>query len=446
MSATPDSTLANPDQRIADLERQLAECKAERDEALAQQTATTEVLQVINSSPGHLQPVFDAMLEKAMRLCQASFGLLRTFDGECFHLAAAKHVPAALEELWRGPTKPASGGAQERLVQGEPFVHLTDPRDDEGYRLGAATSRVLADVAGARTYLTVPLRQDGRLLGTFAIYRQEVRPFTYKQIALLQNFAAQAVIAMENARLITETREALEQQTATAEVLQVINASPGDLKPVFDALLDKAMQLCGAAFGILNTYDGVRFAVGALRGVPAEVEAILRSAQPSAHGVGARMLRGDGIVAIEDFATSPSYLVGAPRARALVDLGGVRSYVGVALRKDGRLLGTIGVYRQEIRPFTDKQIALLQNFAAQAVIAMENARFLTESREALEQQTATAEVPRRHQLLARRSRPGVRCDARKGAAPVRGGDRDLLELRWRTGLGGGEPRRAAGIR
>src|SRR6516162_3839495 len=190
-------------------------------EALEQQTATAEVLQVINSSPGHLQPVFDAMLEKAMRLCEASFGLLRTFDGECFHLAAAKHVPAALEELWRGPTKPASGGAQERLVQGEPFVHLTDPRDDEGYRLGAATSRVLADVAGARTYLTVPLRQDGRLLGSFAIYRRKVRPFSDKQIALLQNFAAQAVIAMENARLLTETREALEQQTATAEVLQV---------------------------------------------------------------------------------------------------------------------------------------------------------------------------------------------------------------------------------
>jgi len=136
---------------------------------------------------------------------------------------------------------------------------------------------------------------------------------------------------------------------------------------VFDALLDKAIHLCGAAFGIMNTYDGSRFDVAATRGVPAEAEAVLRSAQPSAHGVGASVLRGEDIVAIEDFAASPAYRAGSPRARALVDLGGVRSYVGVALRKDDRLLGTIGVYRQEIRPFTDRQIALLQNFAAQAI-------------------------------------------------------------------------------
>ena len=198
-----------------------------------------------------------------------------------------------------------------------------------------------------------------------------------------------------------ERDAALAREIAIAEVLQVINASPGDLAPVFDAMLDKALQLCGAAFGILNTYDGVRFDVGALRGVPAEVEAVLRTAQPSAHGVGASVLQGEDIIRINDFAQSPAYLAGAPRARALVDLGRVRSYVGVALRKDGMLLGTIGVYRREVRPFSDKQIALLQNFAAQAVIAIENARLITETREALDQQTATAEVLQVINCLAR---------------------------------------------
>jgi GAF domain-containing protein len=250
----------------------------------------------------------------------------------------------------------------------------------------------LVDIGGARTLLAVLLRKDGVALGQIGVYRQEVRPFSDKQVALLQNFAAQAVIAMDNARLITETREALDQQTATADVLGVFSSSPGDLAPVFEAMLDKALKLCGAAFGILNTYDGVRFDVGAMRGVPAEVEAVLRSAQPSAHGVGAGVLQGEDVLRIDDFAQSPAYLAGALRARAMVDFGGARSYVGVALRKDGRLLGTIGVYRQEVRPFTDKQIALLQNFAAQAVIAMENARLITETREALERQTATAEV------------------------------------------------------
>src|SRR5437588_8109893 len=206
---------------------------------------------------------------------------------------------------------------------------------------------------------------------------------------------------MENARLITETREALAQQTATAEVLGVINASPGDLAPVFEAMLEKAIHLCGAAFGIMNTFDGVRFDVAATRGVPAEAEAVLRSAQPSTHGVGASVLRGEDIVAIEDYTASPAYLAGAPRARALADLGGGRSDVAAALRKDGRLLGTIGVYRQEVRPFTDKQIALLQNFAAQAVIAVENARLLGELRarnedlqESVEYQTALSDVLR----------------------------------------------------
>jgi GAF domain-containing protein len=225
MSATPDSTLANPEQRIADLERQLAEREAELAEARDQQTATTEVLQVINSSPGDLAPVFDAMLEKAMRLCEAPFGALLRFNGKVFRAIAARDTSGAAAVLG-DPVEPDPGSALERLVLGDEVVHIPDVVDTEAYRSGVASRLKLVEMIGARTALWVALRNNDVLLGGFALYRKEVRPFTDKQIALLQNFAAQAVIAMENARLVTETREALEQQTATTEVLQVINSSP----------------------------------------------------------------------------------------------------------------------------------------------------------------------------------------------------------------------------
>src|SRR5205085_4604611 len=218
---------------------------------------------------------------------------------------------------------------------------------------------------GARTGLELPLRKDGRLVGSFWFYRQEVRPFTDKQIALLQTFAAQAVIAMENTRLITETREALEQQTATAEVLGVINSSPGDLAPVFHAMLNKATGLCEAAFGILWIREGDEFHAAALRGVPAPYAELARlPRRPSPENPLGRMLQGERLIVSVDVAAEDLYHAGDPVRRALVDLGGAHSAVQVALQKDDVLLGSLTVFRQELRPFSDKQSALLQNFAA----------------------------------------------------------------------------------
>jgi GAF domain-containing protein len=364
-------------------------------EALEQQTATAEVLQVINTSPGDLAPVFDAMLEKATRLCEATFGIMQTYDGERFEPAALQQVPAALVE-WqeRTPLVFGPGTAPARIVSGENLVHTVDLMATEAYQRGDPSRRALVDLGGARSHLIVALRKDGALLGTLAVYRQEVRPFSDKQIALLQNFAAQAVIAMENARLITETREALEQQTATAEVLQVINSSPGDLAPVFDAMLERAMRLCEAAFGTLWTYDGDRFRSVAQRGVPRPyADYLVHNAPAASAGTGrARILRGERFVHVKDLRDEEPYPAGDPHRRAVVDLGGARTGLIVPLVKDDAVIGFVMIYRQQVRPFTDKQIALLQNFAAQAVIAIENVRLLTETREALEQQTATAEV------------------------------------------------------
>jgi GAF domain-containing protein len=369
----------------------------EQREALEQQTATAEVLQVINTSPGNLAPVFDAMLEKAIRLCDSAFGVLWTYDGDGYCASAVHGAPPAFVEFVRQPQRPPfhPGSGLGRILRGEEVAIVNDMSAEEIYRSGDALRHALVDLGGARSAVTVSLRKDVGLLGAFTIYRQEVRPFSDKQITLLQNFTAQAVIAMENARLLTEQQEALEQQTATAEVLQVINASPGDLTPVFEAMLEKALRLCDSAFGMLATYDGECFHTVATRGVNAALAELAYRPQRPVPGLALyRIAQGEDVVQIADITDDEAYRLGIPGRRAIADLGGARTQLLVALRKDGALVGTFNIYRQEVRPFTEKQIGLLQNFAAQAVIAMENARLLTEQREALERQTATADILR----------------------------------------------------
>ena len=358
-------------------------------ESLEQQTATAEVLQVINSSPGNLAPVFDAILDKATRLCDAACGVVHTFDGECFYAAAWHDVPSAFAESLREAAgyRPAPGATFARLIEGERIVHVPDIAGSDFYQTSSSSlRRAFVDLGGARTCLVVALRKYEALVGTFTTYRREVRPFSDKQIALLASFAAQAEIAMENARLITETREALDQQTATAEVLQVINSSPGELGPVFGVLLEKAHSLCGAVHGILATYDGERARAVATHGIPGPLSELLcQRFRPSPNSPQARVIREGRPIHIPDLMTEALWERDDPRRVAAIKRGGVRTMLFVPLRKDDMRLGWITANRLEVRPFSDKEIALLQNFAAQAVIAMENARLLGELRQRTEE-------------------------------------------------------------
>ena len=384
MSLMPNSALPGLQQTVTDLQRQLAGALAERDEALARETATAEVLQVINSSPGDLTPVFDAILEKAHHLCGAAHGVFGTYNGDYFRAVASRGLPAAVLESLKHGFHGLENPITRPLFDGARFVQIPDLRE-----IDHPIPKTVSALGGFRTVLFVPLRKEGTLLGHITALRSDVRPFSDKQITLLENFAAQAVIAMENARLITETREALDQQTGTAEILSVINNSPGELTPVFDAMLDRALRLCEGSFGTLFTFDGEFFHQAATRNRKVPID---RPFRPGPKSAGGRLMRGERFVHITDARDDEAYRSDDPARVRLVDGEGACSYLAVPMRKGEVLLGNIAIYRQEVRPFTDKQIALLENFAAQAVIAMENARLITETREALEQQTATAEV------------------------------------------------------
>ncbi len=359
-------------------------------EALEQQTATAEVLQVINSSPGDLAPVFDAMLGKAMRLCEARFGVLWLYDGTRFSAAAVHAVPPAFAAFIRDPVPVEASASLVKIERGSSVVHVPDLAASELYRAGNPIRRAIVDLGGARTLLSVALRKDDGLLGAFNIYRQEVRPFSDIQIELVKNFAAQAVIAIENARLLNELRqrttdlsEALEQQTATAEVLSVIGSSRGDLEPVFCAMLENATRICEAKFGTLYIKEGDGLRLVAAHDVPAafanaRVGGVIR---PAPGGILDEAMRTARTAQILDLAATQSYAEHHPLVVEAVELAGIRTVVGVPMLKNNEFIGIIAIYRQEVRPFTAKQIELVTNFAAQAVIAIDNARLLNELRQ-----------------------------------------------------------------
>src|SRR5262245_59234475 len=279
-------------------------------------------------------------------------------------------------------------------------VHIEDIMADQTAAedpLRVAFSRLV----GARTFLAVPMLKEDELVGMIVIYRLQVRAFTDKQIELLQSFAAHAVIAIENARLLDELRrrtndltEALEQQTATSEVLQVISSSPGELTPVFRTMLENATRICEAKFGVMWLCEGGGFRSVAVHGPAAHVEERRREPviYPGPELPLGRVTRNRQMVHIADLRTEKAYIERSPTFVGLVEAGGARTFLAVPLLKDGELIGLISIYRQEVRPFSDKQVQLVQNFAAQAVIAIENTRLLNELRESLQQQTAMSEV------------------------------------------------------
>jgi signal transduction histidine kinase len=379
------SSAANLQKQLDEQTYELAEARKHLAEALEQQTATSEVLQVISTSPNQLQPVLDSIVATAADLCQADFAMIHTLEHGRFRLVAANRVEAKyIKWLAQNPPTADSGSISGRVVAERATIHIPDVLADPNYTRSESQKR-----GQQRSMLGVPLMRGGVPIGVIALHRTKVRPFTDKQIALVTNFANQAVIAIENTRLLNELRESLQQQTATADVLKVISSSPGELEPVFEAMLANAVRICGAKFGVMSLREADAFRVAATHGAPAAFveqrrrEPLIRLTP--GHNLD-RLVRTKDVVHVADILADPEV------APTLAKYGGARALVNVPLLKDGELIGSIVIFRQEAGPFGGKQIELVQNFAAQAVIAIENTRLLNELRESLAQQTATADV------------------------------------------------------
>jgi two-component system, NtrC family, sensor kinase len=361
-----------------------------RDETLDQLAATSEVLEAISHSTFDLQTVLAALVKSAGRLCQAENVQIFLYDGEFYRLAADNGFSPEYQQYARDhPIRPGRDTLVARTALGIAPVQIRDALADPEYTYGGRK------LGGYRTLLGVPLLRDKKSIGVIALTRSKVRPFTDRQIALVTNFAAQAVIAIENTRLLNELRqrttdlsEALDQQTATSEVLKVVSSSPGDLKPAFQSMLENSVRICEAKFGQMFLCEGDNVRAVAQLDVPAALvqwDEQRGAFRPSPEGGLMRAIVTKHVIHINDIMSEQPSL-------PVVKLGGARSYIAVPMLKESELVGVIVIYRQEVRPFTQKQVEVVQNFAAQAVIAIENTRLLNELRESLQQQTATADV------------------------------------------------------
>ncbi len=370
-------------------------------QALDRETATGEVLRVINSSPTSVEPVFDAILASGLRLCESDVGGLFLVEGEQFRRVASLGTPTGFRERAAG-LRPGPHTGLARAVRERRPVHIVDLLNDRAYVEGDPGRLRTVDVLGARTGVWVPLLKEGTAIGVLVTWRREVRPFTEAQIDVLTTFANQAVIAIENVRLFQELQarnrdlsEALEQQTATSEVLKVISRSTFDLQAVLDTLIENATQLCGAEKGQIFRFDGEVCRPAAAHNIPPELTAYLERnpVRPGRETAVGRAVLERRAVHIPDILADPEY------QHPAYELGGIRSILDVPMLREGVLVGVISIWRNEVRPFTDRQIELVSTFAYQAVIAIENVRLFQELEarnrdltEALEQQTATSEV------------------------------------------------------
>ena len=359
------------------------------------------------------------MLDNAVRICEATFGVLNLHEGDgVFRMGAMHNVPPSFAEflLQHDTFEPLPGSLLDRVMQTRQVCHTADATAEA---MGRA-----ATLGGARSSVVVPMLKDGALIGSITIYRQEVRPFAAKQIELLENFASQAVIAIENTRLLNELRqrtddlsESLEQQTATSEVLKVISGSPGELEPVFQAMLENATRICGASFGNMALYEGEVFRHVALHNAPkAWAEMQRHPIVPRA----ARFLYG--VAETKQTVHIADLAVEGPET-PIAKIAGARTLLIVPMLKDDLLIGVIGIYRQEVRPFTDKQIELVKNFAAQAVIAIENMRLLKELREVVAAADRNRRCAQGDQPLDLRFANRARHASPIGGAAVRSGCR-----------------------